>query len=255
MTETPRINVPDLWGDRLPRPTTEGHKYDRGHAVLLGAPELTGATRLAAGACSRIGCGLVTVLARARGDVYRMTLAPDIMVTDAVPDSGDVLLGGPGGIAPEDLSGMLAARDMRARVFDAGAIPGPDGFDDLDDTCILTPHTGEFARRFGSAGQGAAQRVAADSGAVVVLKSARTVIAGPDGRLVVNEHASPYLAKAGTGDVLAGLIAGLAGQGMAPFDAACAAVWIHGEAGRRIGPGLIAGDIADRVPAILGDLL
>ena len=123
---------------------------------------------------------------------------------------------------------------------------------------VLTPHEGEFARLFpdlSGARTEQASAAAARTHSVLVLKGPDTVIAGPDGRLVVNTHASPYLAKAGTGDVLAGLIAGLVAQGMPAFEAACAAVWMHGEAGKRIGPGLIAGDIVDALPGVLQALL
>lgn len=251
-------NGPDLWAAHLPRPAMDGHKYHRGYAAIFAASELTGATRLAATACSRIGCGLVSVVAQTRGDVYRSSLPPDIMVHDQVPEKASVLLGGPGGITPEQAIVLLAAPDLQARVFDAGAIPSRAQFNQLDATCILTPHIGEFERAFGALDGGAeasARRVSIESGAIVVLKSSQTVVAAPDGRAIVNCHTSPYLAKAGTGDVLAGLISGLVAQGMPPFEACSAAVWIHGEAGIRIGPGLIAGDIADIIPRILHDLL
>ena len=251
------FNDPKLWSNTLPRPAADGHKYDRGYAAIYGAADLTGATRLAAAACSRMGAGLVGVVAEGRGDVYRASLPPDIMVARNVPEKANVLLGGPGGIAPEQKEELLAASDRDARVFDAGAIPGENRFGSLDDTCILTPHVGEFERLFGAMdnAEKAARAVTERSGAVIILKSSRTVIVDPTGRTVVNTHGSPYLAKAGTGDVLAGMIAGLVAQGMPPFEASCAAVWMHGEAGRRIGCGLIAGDIADHLPAILDMLL
>ncbi|MXO84422.1 NAD(P)H-hydrate dehydratase [Altererythrobacter aurantiacus] len=258
MTDNADRNDPDVWGKRLPRPSSDGHKYDRGFVAIFGAVELTGATRLAAGAASRIGAGLVGVVARERGDVYRASLLPDIMVSDVLPQKANVLLGGPGGIADNEKATMLKASEMDARVFDAGAIPQERQFGGLDPSCIFTPHIGEFERNFGALEDGpvaGAIRVAQQSNAVIVLKSSRTVIAHPDGRSIVNEHASPYLAKAGTGDVLAGMIAGLAAQGMPSFEASCAAVWMHGEAGRRIGPGLIAGDIVEGLPKILKDLL
>lgn len=258
MTESIPENTPALWMDHFPRPAAQGHKYHRGFAAILGAPELTGATRLAAAACSRVGCGLVTVVAQARSDIYRATLPPDIMVQSGVPQKATVLLGGPGGITQPQMQTLWEADHLHARVFDAGAIPAAQDMQRFDGRCILTPHTGEFERAFGPVGaqaDAAARQLAARSGATVVLKSDRTVIASADGRALRNTHTSPYLAKAGTGDVLAGLIAGLVAQGMPHFEACCAAVWLHGEAGRLIGPGLIAGDIPEALPAILRALL
>lgn len=254
---TPAINGPDLW--LLPIPTNDGHKYHRGAVAIFAAPELTGATRMAATACNRIGAGLVSVVARERSDVYRATLPPDIMVGDDLPAKATVLLGGSGGIASNHMGQLLAGRGC-VRVFDADALPDESAFDQLDEDCILTPHCGEFERVFGRVVDGDQMRdavttAAARSGGVVVAKGSKTLIAHPDGRLRVNHHASRWLAKAGTGDVLAGMIAGLAAQGMTPFDAASAAVWLHGEAGRRIGPGLIASDIEGALPNILAELI
>lgn len=123
---------------------------------------------------------------------------------------------------------------------------------------IITPHQGEFDRAFPDLGGGVETRAVAAArltASLVVLKGRDTIVAAPDGRLVVNSRSSAYLATAGTGDVLAGLIAGLLAQGMPPFEACCAAIWIHAEAGIRFGPGLVAGDIPDMVPAILSRLL
>ncbi|PCI87410.1 MAG: NAD(P)H-hydrate dehydratase [Hyphomicrobiales bacterium] len=254
-------NTPDIWRDCFPRPAASGHKYNRGHALIFAAPSLTGATRLAAGACSRIGAGLVSVLVHDNGDIYRATLDADIMVSDGQAINADkiaVAMGGSGGMDDQDYQALLQNRYNCPRVFDADAIPHSQDFSKLDSHCVLTPHGGEFARKFPDLSGDKADMAldaAKATGAIVVLKGAETIIAHPDGRRIVNVHASPYLAKAGTGDVLAGMIAGLIAQRMPIFEACCAGVWMHGDAAIRFGPGLIASDIIDIIPAILGDIL
>jgi ADP-dependent NAD(P)H-hydrate dehydratase / NAD(P)H-hydrate epimerase len=232
-----KVNSPDLWRNALPRPRRDGHKYDRGHTLILGSETYTGATRLAAEACSRVGSGLVTVISAAQAVVYRATLPADIMIREqGLPDGkpGQVLLAGPGGCS--DAQADLVLRADCPAVLDADAIRLARQMSGR--SRIVTPHDGEFSRYYPDLhGDRIDQTLAAakDSDAILVRKGAETLIAAPDGRLVRNETASPYLAKAGTGDVLAGLIAGLVAQGMPPFDAACAGVWLHGRAGQDIG--------------------
>lgn len=270
-------NSPALWVQSIPVPGPESHKYMRGHVALLGGDRLTGAARLASEAAMRIGAGLCTIVTSdAASTVYREA-APHIMVEvyDALarfsahlddPRRNAVLIGpGAGRDDPEGLkTAVLETLALhRGVVLDADALSVFAGeanrlFAALYDNCVLTPHEGEFERLFGMLPGASSERAVAAaraSQAVVVLKGAETVIAHPDGRVVVNRHASPYLASAGTGDVLAGMIAGLMAQGVEAFTAACAAVWIHGEAAIRHGPGLVAPDLVAAIPGVLKDMV
>ena len=249
------VNSPALWGKVFPWPNPQSHKYERGHTLIYGAPELTGATRLAAAACARIGSGLVSVLSDpSSAAIYRASLAAQILVRESAQGLDSRItarLYGCGGL----MKGVRL-RFERPCVLDAEALlclPERMGAD-----AVLTPHEGEFARAFPDLRGNRVERAlgaAQKTGAIVVLKGPETIIAGPEGRVVCNTHASPFLASAGTGDVLAGLIAGLLAQGMPAFLAACAGVWIHGDSARRFGPGLVASDLPDMVPAVLRNLM
>ena len=247
-------NNSELWLSALPLRKGDVHKYDFGHAVIYGAPQLTGATRLAAAACARVGAGLTSVLCLSNvAQVYRETLPAHIMVREDLDWSDarvSAKLYGSGGLPCDP--------DFEA---DIPIVLDADGLqelpDALSDNYILTPHEGEFAKAFpdieGSRVE-KATKASKQLGAVVLLKGEETVIVHPDGRIVVNNHASSYLATAGSGDVLAGMIVGLVAQGMPAFEACCAAVWIHGEAAIRFGVGLVASDIPEIIPEILQDL-
>jgi hydroxyethylthiazole kinase-like uncharacterized protein yjeF len=252
-------NTPDLWLSAFPRPAENDHKYRRGHTIVMGANAYTGATRLASEACSRVGSGLVTVLSPAQADIYRATLPADIMVrADMLRDINrpTVVLAGPGGCDELAADAIAGSDPTLTLVLDADAIRLCAELS--HHTRIITPHFGEFERYFGGTGASlskAALDVSSAQGVTVVLKGPTTWIASPDGRLAENHHASPYLAKAGTGDVLAGLIAGLVAQGMPAHEAACAAVWLHGETSLRVGPGLIPQDLIAELRPVLKDLL
>jgi len=256
-------NRPGSW--RLPRPAPDGHKYARGHATVLGGAEMTGAARLAAEAARRAGAGLVSIAAPWGGAAVYRTGAPGTIVAEAplehllADERRHVWVCGPGlGVeaAREALPRLLGA--PRAVVVDADSFTAFAGHPDaFAGAAVLTPHAGEFTRVFGPPGADrleAVRAAAARTGAVVVLKGADTTIAAPDGRAAVNANAPPWLATAGSGDVLAGLVGGLLAQGLDPWDAARAGVFAHGEAGRRAGPGLIAEDLLGHLQATLARL-
>ena len=267
-------NSPDLWLPRFPWPKPEGSKYDRGHAVIVGGPAAhTGAARLAARGALRIGAGLVSIACDPGSLIVYATALEAVMTkvvrdvaafTELVSDTRvkTVLIGPAAGV--NDWTKALVLATLQAEkscVLDADALTvfqeAPKTlFDAIRSPVLLTPHAGEFARLFGKVTDrdADARTAARTSGAVVLLKGSDTVIAGPDGRCVINRSAPPWLATAGSGDVLAGIAAGLMAQGMEVFDAACAAAWLHAEAARRFGPGLIAEDIEKELPAVLNRL-
>ncbi len=264
-------NGPECWLDRLPRPRPEGHKYDRGHAVVLGGGAMTGAARLAAHGARRIGAGLVTVAAPETAlAVYRagepgLIVRPDSDFVGILADPRyTAVLLGPGGGVGGEMRGRVAAALVagKACVLDADALTAfaddPAAlFGSLSPRALLTPHDGEFRRLFGPISGSRLERArtaAVRAGAVVLLKGADTVVAHPDGRAVINSNAPPELATAGAGDVLAGFALGLMAQGMDAFAAACAAAWLHGAAAARIGPGLVAEDLGEGLPAVLAGL-
>ncbi|WP_426028643.1 NAD(P)H-hydrate dehydratase [Brevundimonas sp. TWP2-3-4b2] len=266
-------DLPD-WRLSLPWPGQDAHKHARGRlGVVSGEATQTGAARLAARAGLRIGAGVVRILCPPDA---AMVIAPAIEAimlspfrsTDALIALAEgmdaVVIGPAAGITAATRANVEAlAGTGAALVVDADGLtvfedrPG-DLFDVLDPDDVLTPHEGEFKRLFPDlldlGREAAAGAAARRSGAVVVLKGAATVIAAPDGRLAVNGNGVRWLATAGSGDVLAGMIGGLMAQRMNSFDAARAAVWMHAEAARGFGPGLIAEDLPDRLPAVLAAL-
>jgi len=268
-------NDPMLWLGRYPWPAADGHKYSRGHAVVAGGSEMTGAARLAGRAALRIGAGLVTIASAPKARAIYQSDKTASLLTAAVdgPDALATLLDdkrknaaliGPGygvGIATRDA--VLAVTTRVRAVLDADALTSfandPTALFNAvrGKPCVLTPHEGEFARIFTMSGSklSRARAAAAQCGAIVLLKGPDTVIAHPDGRAAINANAPPDLATGGAGDVLAGMIVGLLAQGADPFDAACAATWLHGAAATAFGPGLIADDLPDILPQVLRDLL
>ncbi len=266
-------NGPELWLRRFPWPTATSHKHARGRLVVVsGEAWQTGAARLAARGALRIGAGLVTVLSPPEAlpinaaHLEAVMLKPfetDMELEQAAKDVDAAVIGPAAGLGEPTLLNVLAlARTGAALVLDADAITvfrdDPEElFSLLDRDDVLTPHPGEFERLFpgllaASPERISAARTAAErAGAVVLLKGSDTVIAAPDGRCVVNGNGSPWLATAGSGDVLAGFIGGLIAQGLESFDAACAGAWIHAEAAELHGAGLISEDLPGLAPAVL----
>ena len=278
-------NDPALWRPAWPKHDVDTYKFRRGAvAVLAGGIAGVGAPRLSARAALRIGAGLATLLCEPEALPSHAARGPDALMQRAVADRAalEAFLG------DRRISAILAgpalgldqrARDLvraviesdRPAVLDADALTVLAGFSDggarllggRNGEAVLTPHEGEFQRLFGQdasiAGEPSklerARKAAALSGAIVVYKGADTVIAAPDGRAAINTTGSAALATAGSGDVLAGLVAGLLAQGMPAFDASCAAVWLHGLAGERLGMGLIADDLPEAIPPLLRDIL
>jgi NAD(P)H-hydrate epimerase len=262
-------NVPALWRHALPLPASGGNKYSRGHALVYGGAIMTGAARMAARAAARAGAGLTTVAApECAWPIYAASLTSIMVRPLPQPETLDELLSdtrlnailiGPGaGVGEQTRAHALSMlRTRRAVLLDADALTS---FQHTRDTlfaaiggpCVMTPHDGEFRRLFDETGDRLtrARGAAARSGAVIVLKGADCVVAAPDGRACINANAPATLATAGSGDVLGGIILGLLAQGMETFLAASAGVWMHGEAARLFGPGLIAEDLSEVLPSV-----
>jgi ADP-dependent NAD(P)H-hydrate dehydratase / NAD(P)H-hydrate epimerase len=280
-----RENLPALWRGSFPLPQLTGHKYDRGHAVIVSGPSWsTGAARLAARGALRAGAGLVTIAsprealtvnaATNLAVMVRPVDGPDELARFLADRRLNALAIGPGvGVGEATCELALAGlAGERAVVLDADAITSFSGDPPRlaqalqgrrGPATILTPHEGEFSRYFGALDTRTkvgsklerARLAAQISGTVVVLKGGDTVVAAPDGRAAITANAPPYLATAGAGDVLTGMATGLLAQGMPAFDAAAAAVWLHGEAASKAGLGLIAEDLPEALPPVYRALL
>lgn len=272
-------NQPTLWARGFPRPGWGSHKYHRGHVfVISGGPYQTGAARLAASGAQRMGAGLVTLLSPPEAADVNAYHLRSIMLRTFVnaQEIGAALsekenyrriavVGPAGGVGEATKANTLVALgSASAVVVDADALTSFSDnpaslFAALRENDVLTPHEGEFAVLFPDISLQprltAARAAAAKAGCIVVLKGPDTIIAAPDGRVAINTNAPPDLATAGSGDVLAGLIAGALAQGMAGFEAAAAGVWFHGAAAQAVGPGVIADDLPSAVPAVLRSLM
>jgi hydroxyethylthiazole kinase-like uncharacterized protein yjeF len=275
------LNRPELWKDRFPYPKSGGHKYGRGHALVLsGGLASTGASRLVARGALRAGAGLVTI--GSPRDALAVQAAANIAVMVRPLDEADelaaqlsdrrinVVVLGPGGGVNEGMRKkvLCALAHPQGVVLDADALTsfGDDSktlFTALRERAerlsILTPHEGEFYRFFRPLDEKSpvkqkledSLKASHETSAVVVFKGADTVVAASDGRAAIADNAPPTLATAGSGDVLAGIAGGLLAQGMPAFEAAAAAVWLHGEAASEFGPGLISEDLPEMLPRVL----
>jgi ADP-dependent NAD(P)H-hydrate dehydratase / NAD(P)H-hydrate epimerase len=273
-------NTPDLWFPAFPVPRVAGHKYDRGHAVVVSGPSWsTGAARLAGRGALRAGAGLVTIASPREALAINAAANLAVMVrsVDGARELSafladrrfNALAIGPGvGVGEATCELVLAALSGdRAVVLDADAITSFAGHPERlakaisargGKATILTPHEGEFSRFFWALDERTkvgsklerARLAAAITGATVLIKGADTVVAAVDGRASIASNAPAYLATAGAGDVLTGIATGLLAQGMPAFEAACAAVWLHGEAATAVGPGLISEDLPEALPRV-----
>jgi ADP-dependent NAD(P)H-hydrate dehydratase / NAD(P)H-hydrate epimerase len=273
-------NVPHVWRKSFPVPWVEGHKYARGHTVVVtGDIAATGAARMSARGSLRAGAGLVTLASPRDALAVNAAAVTAIMVRpiDTVIEFAELLSDkrlnacviGPGaGVSQRTRDFVISALSAQRRlVLDADALTSfaeaPDRLFEAikashDSQVILTPHEGEFPRLFSDISnkhpfRSKLERVRAAaerSGAIVLLKGPDTVVASPEGRATIAANAPPWLATAGAGDVLSGIIAGLLAQGVPAFEAASMGVWMHGEAAREAGPGLIAEDLPEVLPAV-----
>ena len=273
-------NIPDTWREAFPVPKIDGHKYARGHAVVVsGDIAATGAARMSARAALRAGAGLVTLASPRDALTVNAVALTAVMVrpVDTTVEFAELLTDkrlntcviGPGaGLGERTRDFVLTALTaQRGLVLDADALTSfaeaPEHLFEAikashDPQVVLTPHEGEFPRLFSDISnkhplRSKLERVRAAAeraGGVVLLKGPDTVVASPDGRATIAANAPPWLATAGAGDVLSGMIAGLLAQGVPAFEAASIGVWMHGEAAREAGPGLIAEDLPETLPAV-----
>lgn len=263
-------NTPYLWQSSIPTLSSSSHKYTRGHALVIGGAQMTGASRLSALSAARIGAGLVSIAAPLESyPIYASSLL-SIMVKPFETDEElfsilddkrfTAFLIGPGAgrsistrvrvqrLLETGLPTVLDADAISVFADDAAALANS-----IHGPCVMTPHEGEFQRIY--AGTGCklerAREAARRFNSVIVLKGSDTVIAAPDGLAIINADAPPTLATAGSGDVLSGIIAGLLAQRMPALEAAAYGVWIHSQAAKLFGPGLIADDLPSLIPQVL----
>lgn len=273
-----QLNSPARWRSLLPKPDAHSHKYSRGYVLIQGGYPVTGAARLSALAAARSGAGITAIaVPEAALPIYASQLLSIMAKPYRDQDSlksliedtrvGAFLIGPGAGVTEETRTTTESMLDTgKSVVIDADALTAFQGrlgslIKRIQSPCVLTPHDGEFERLFGILPSSKpADRInqvleaASQTQAIVLLKGAQTIIASPDNRVIINDNAPPTLATAGAGDVLAGLITGLLAQCMPVFEATATAAWIHGEAARLFGDGLIADDLPAMIPQVLKTL-
>ncbi len=262
-----QINSPKLWHKSLPFIKREHNKYDRGHAIIMGAnisTGSTGATKLAAYASLRSGAGLASIICdEETAKIYAASMMSMMIKTDYEllkdPRVKSILIGPGNGVNQQTKHNVLEVLKLsKNTVLDADALTvfqdnPQELFDTINGDVVLTPHAGEFKRIFPNLES--AIDAAYLSRATVLFKGHDTIIASPKGEYIINKSAPTSLATAGSGDVLAGLIAGFMAQGISGFISCCIASYIHSEAARNFGPGLISEDLLDEIPKVLSRLI
>lgn len=272
-------NSPALWQSLLPKPDASSHKYSRGYVLIQGGYPVTGAARLAALATARSGAGITAIAVPEHAfSIYASQLlsimakpyasTPELYALIDDPRVGAFLIGpGAGNTTETRQTTLTMLQTGKPVVIDADALTAFAMQADrlskaISGPCVLTPHDGEFQRLLGvkpaiALHERIQQALTASRQihAVILLKGAKSIITAPDGKVIVNENAPPTLATAGAGDVLAGMIASLLAQGVPALEASAAAAWIHGEAARLFGTGLIAEDLPELVPQVLEPLI
>lgn len=276
---SPVTNAPSLWQSLLPLPNANSHKYSRGYVLVQGGYPTTGAARLAALAAARTGAGITAI---ATPEIALNIYASQLLSIMAKPYAsidelnslitdkriGAMLIGPGAGVTEVTRNTTLSMlRTGKPMVLDADALSvftaqSAQLKNAISAACVITPHDGEFERLFGiDSAREQTERIqqtmiaASQIGAVVLLKGAKTIIAAPNGKVIINEEAPATLATAGAGDVLAGIITSLLAQGMPALEAAAAGTWLHSEAARLFGIGLIAEDIPELIPTVFAQLL
>lgn len=269
-----KINSPALWKKLLKIPQPEDHKYSRGHLAVICGPEMIGASILAAQAARRAGCGIVTVIAPQEAKNVFHTVLPGCVIScyqkfSAVPGllqerTVDAFVVGQGlGEHKQFLPTIKSLlKTTLPCVLDAGALlvfreKLSIFYEHLHGKCVLTPHPGEFQKVFSSIGdrENCCKKIMSTTSATLVLKGSKTLCAQREHGILENTNAPPDLATAGSGDVLTGTVGSFLAQKMPSFWAANAAVWVHGEAGKKCGYGLIAEDLPDVYPQVLEKIM
>ncbi len=284
-------NTPDIWGNKLPQPKETDHKYSRGQVVVLGGMDMTGAACLSADAAARGGAGMVTIISPYLSVWQGLSMLDPLLVYKTfrpyIIARNDITLHKfiaqnkhKGCIVPVVGPGLgdkeyKTVRDIVISllklkipmVLDADGLNAFEGHQDMlwrymHKNAVLTPHEGEFKRLFPDISVETAKdrEVALEKAlhrcpATLVLKGSGTIIAAENTEFVTNNCASPYLATAGSGDVLSGMIASFIAQGMPVFDGTCAAVWMHGKTANTKGVGLVASDLIEIIPKTLKETL